>query len=73
MGHIIAIGEEHRTRGFGLVGCEVLPASNAAEVRRAWASLPGEVDLVLLTPMAAQALADEMEASDVPLVAVMQS
>lgn len=70
MGRIVAIGEAHRARGFGLVGCEVV-VSDAEGARRAWAALGDDVDLVVLTPAMADALVEELQANDAPLVAVM--
>jgi vacuolar-type H+-ATPase subunit F/Vma7 len=56
------IGVESTVRGFGLAGALVVPAASPAEVRDAWASLPAEVEVAILTPAAAEAL----EAGAVP-------
>ncbi|HEY6931897.1 MAG TPA: hypothetical protein VI452_00750 [Marmoricola sp.] len=58
MGSIAVIGAESAVRGFGLAGALVLPAASPAEVRAAWASLPDEVEVAVLTPDAADALAE---------------
>jgi len=56
VGRIAAIGTGMAVRGFGLAGALVLPAEDAHEVRAAWAALPSDVELVILTPAAAQAV-----------------
>lgn len=67
MGTVAVIGEETRVRGFGLAGATVLAADTPAAVRAAWAGLPGEVRLVILTRAAAAAIPDRGDR----LVAVM--
>lgn len=57
---IAAIGEEARVVGFALVGVLALPAPTAEDAVAAWAALPADVALVVLTPEAAAALADEL-------------
>lgn len=47
------IGESARTAGFALAGALVLAAENAGEARAAWAGLPPDVAVVVLTPRAA--------------------
>lgn len=59
MGRIAVIGEEVRVRPFGLAGALVAPADDADGVRSAWNALPADVEVLLLTPAAAAALADE--------------
>jgi vacuolar-type H+-ATPase subunit F/Vma7 len=54
---IAVIGEEPRVQGFALAGAEVCPATDADEVRAAWAGLADDVAVVVLTPSAAAALA----------------
>jgi len=69
---VAAIGARVRVRGFALAGARVLAAEQPDEVRDAWRSLPEEVGLVLLTPEAAQVLADDLGSERTwPLVAVM--
>ena len=60
MSRIAAIGASELVDGYGLAGVEVLPAPDAAAARRAWASLEGDVGLVLLTPAAEAALGPEL-------------
>jgi vacuolar-type H+-ATPase subunit F/Vma7 len=71
MGAVAAIGEETRIRGFTMVGALVLPAEDAQAVRDAWRSLPPDVEVVILTAAADEALADRDRALARPLVAVM--
>ena len=55
---LAAIGTASRVQGWCLAGALVRPAENAEEVRRAWAGLPRDVSVVVLTPAADAALAD---------------
>ena len=62
MSGIVAIGEGGRLRGFALAGVDVAAAADPAGARTAWAALPADVALVILTPAAHAALAaDERE------------
>ncbi|HTP18534.1 MAG TPA: hypothetical protein VMJ65_02950 [Solirubrobacteraceae bacterium] len=62
MSEIVAIGEGERLRGFALAGVDVDVAADPAGARAAWAALPADVALVILTPAAHAALAaDELE------------
>ncbi|MFE7761103.1 hypothetical protein [Streptomyces sp. NPDC057438] len=56
MGRVAALGERARVAGLALAGAVVLAADDPEAVRRGWRSLPDGVDLVILTPAAAQAL-----------------
>ncbi|MCK2218960.1 hypothetical protein MF672_034965 [Actinomadura sp. ATCC 31491] len=56
MGRIAVLGESARVLDFGLAGAVVVPADTPEAVRLAWATLPSEVLVVILTPMAARAL-----------------
>ncbi len=60
MGRVAVIGTEPLVQGFALAGALAVPAETAAEVRRAWSELPDDVDLVVLTPAAADALAGDV-------------
>jgi vacuolar-type H+-ATPase subunit F/Vma7 len=72
MGRIAAIGSEPRVQGFALAGALVTVADTPEDVRRAWADLPPDVQLVILTPQAAQALARQLDDVSSPrLSAVM--
>lgn len=57
MGRIAAIGELVRIQGLALAGARQHPAADDAAVLAAWHSLGDDVDLVILTPAAAAALA----------------
>ena len=56
MGRVAAIGERARVAGLALAGAAVLVAEDAEAVRRVWRGLPDGIDLVILTPAAAEAL-----------------
>jgi vacuolar-type H+-ATPase subunit F/Vma7 len=53
MAQAAVIGESVRTAGFALAGALVFPAENAIQARAAWALLPADVAIVMLTPRAA--------------------
>ncbi|MFF7490089.1 hypothetical protein ACFZBC_32020 [Streptomyces luteogriseus] len=73
MGRVAAIGERARVAGLALAGAAVLVAEDAEAVRRVWRGLPDDVDLVILTPAAAEALESPPAApgGSRPLTAVM--
>ncbi|MFI8228784.1 hypothetical protein ACIGDI_08135 [Streptomyces sp. NPDC085900] len=71
MGHIAAIGEPLSILGLASAGVLLSPAESADDARAAWRNLPPDVDLVILTPTAAHALAPEAVDGQEPLVAVM--
>ncbi|MFE9644502.1 hypothetical protein ACFYO0_10335 [Streptomyces sp. NPDC006365] len=56
MGRVAALGERSRVTGLALAGAVVLVADDAETVRRIWRGLPDGIDLVILTPAAAEAL-----------------
>lgn len=56
MSRVAVIGEGARVQGFVLAGALVLAAEDAAAVRAAWRTLPGDVAVVVLTPRAADVL-----------------
>jgi vacuolar-type H+-ATPase subunit F/Vma7 len=56
MGRVAAIGEAIRAQGFALAGVLVLPGDTPDDARASWASLPPDVEVVILTPHAAAAL-----------------
>jgi len=70
-GRIAALGEDARIAGFALAGVPTVRAETADAVRRAWAELPADVVLVLLTPTAAAALGDVPRGSAGRLTAVL--
>jgi vacuolar-type H+-ATPase subunit F/Vma7 len=61
MSTIAVLGEQHRVEGFALAGATVLDAADADSVRDAWARLPDDVAVVVLTPAAADALEDVVQ------------
>ena len=52
MSRVAAIGEEARVAGYALSGADVHAASEASEIHSAWARLPEDVGLLILTPAA---------------------
>ncbi|MEU2750035.1 hypothetical protein ABZ613_27920 [Streptomyces collinus] len=73
MGRVAAIGERTRVAGLALAGAAVLVAEDAETVRRVWRDLPDGIDLVILTPAAAEALESHppVPGGSRPLTAVM--
>ncbi len=57
MGRIVVLGESIAVDTYALAGATVARAEDADAVRRAWAALPGDVTVVVLTAAAASALA----------------
>ncbi|MGK4585296.1 hypothetical protein ACSMTC_35725 [Kitasatospora sp. HPMI-4] len=68
---MVALGERTRVAGWALAGVTALVAEQPEAVRRAWADLPEDVELVILTPAAAQALGSPLPEGVGPLTAVM--
>ncbi|WP_327312697.1 hypothetical protein [Streptomyces sp. NBC_01235] len=56
MGRVAALGERARVAGLALAGAVVLVADDPEAARRGWRNLPDDIDLVILTPAAAEAL-----------------
>ncbi|GLW50350.1 hypothetical protein Stsp02_60110 [Streptomyces sp. NBRC 14336] len=71
MARVAAIGERPRVAGLATAGVLVLPVTGPQDVRAAWARLPEDVGLVLLTPEAAGALPPETLDGPEPLLVVM--
>jgi vacuolar-type H+-ATPase subunit F/Vma7 len=71
MARAAAIGESSHVQGYALAGVIVYPAEDEAEVRAAWRSLPGGVEVVVVTARAAAWLGGELTARPVPLPVVM--
>lgn len=67
---LVVLGERARVECFALAGAVVCPAESPEEVRRAWAALPGDVAVVVLTPAAADALPIP-QAGEWPMTVVM--
>jgi vacuolar-type H+-ATPase subunit F/Vma7 len=60
MSRIAVIGESPRVDGWALAGALIVRASGPDEVRRAWALLPADVEVVVATPAVAEALGEEV-------------
>lgn len=71
MGRVVVIGETARVTGFALAGASVYCAESAKDVRQAWAALPADAAVVILTGKAADALGGAAMAEDRVLIAVM--
>jgi vacuolar-type H+-ATPase subunit F/Vma7 len=71
MGAVAAIGERTRTAGLALAGVTVLVAEQPQAVRQAWADLPVDAELVIVTPEAARALGPALLEGVRPLTVVM--
>lgn len=71
MGTFAVIGEEARVANFGLGGAVVVPADGPEAVRAAWAALPEQTAVVLLTAAAASVLGDTASATGGRLVFVI--
>jgi vacuolar-type H+-ATPase subunit F/Vma7 len=57
VGRIVVLGESIAVDAYALAGATVVRAEDADAARRAWAALPGDVAVVVLTAAAAVALA----------------
>jgi vacuolar-type H+-ATPase subunit F/Vma7 len=73
MARAAVIGEAVRTEGFTLAGALVFPAENAGEARAAWASLPADVAVLVVTPCAAAWLGAAPRSRPDVLLVVMPS
>ena len=73
VGRVAVIGEETLVAGYALAGAVVAPTEDARAVRDAWDALGTEVDVVVLTPAASQALGPSRTATTHPLTVVMPS
>jgi vacuolar-type H+-ATPase subunit F/Vma7 len=68
---VVAIGSEPVIAGFALVGVRLAPAVSAAEVRAAWQRARATAGVVILTPAAAEVLAQDRTGLHTPLTVVM--
>ena len=68
---VVAIGTEALIAGFALVGVRLAPAVSAAEVRTAWQGALASASVVILTPAAAEVLAQDRTGPHAPLSVVM--
>lgn len=73
MGRVAVLGEETSVAGYALVGAVTLCAEDAQAVRAAWAGLPRDIDVVILTARAAAALGTAPTETMHPLTVVMPS
>lgn len=73
MGRVAAIGEQVRVAGFALAGVITLVAEEPDAVHEAWRNLSADVELVILTPAAADVLGPALSEATTPLSAVMPS
>ena len=71
MARAAVIGEAVRTAGFALAGAVVLSAESPEEARAAWASLPADIAVLVLTPRAAAWLGEALPSRHDVLLAVM--
>ena len=70
MSSIVAIGDRMKLAGYALAGVGIEHATDPDQVREAWLGLGSDVELVLLTIEARQALPDPLGRGDV-LVTVL--
>lgn len=70
-GTVLALGEPALLAGYALAGAVVVAAEGPVEVRRAWDAVGDDVALVLLSPTAAEALAERRDAPGGPLSVVI--
>jgi len=75
MARLAVLGERSRVAGYGLVGALVVAADDDEAVRSAWAGLvddpAADVDVVVLTRRAADALPADCMTREHPLTVVM--
>jgi vacuolar-type H+-ATPase subunit F/Vma7 len=71
MSLVAVIGSRTAVQGYGLAGALVRVAEDPEAVRRAWADLPPEVGVVVLTGAAQAALRGRLDVAGAPLIAVM--
>lgn len=65
-GSVAVLGERALGAGFELVGIQLLEAETAGAVRDRWEHLPADLLIVILTPAAAAALADQLAGARPP-------
>ena len=68
---VTALGAPSALAGYLLAGARLIPAQGPEEVRQAWAQLPADTAVVILTPEAAAALADKLADPAVPLTVTL--
>jgi hypothetical protein len=60
VGRIAVLGEPPRVDGWALAGALVVTTTGADDVRHGWSALPDDVEIVVLTPAAAEALGERV-------------
>jgi vacuolar-type H+-ATPase subunit F/Vma7 len=68
---VVAIGAPALIAGLALAGVRLCPATDAAQVRQAWATTSVQAAVVVLTPDAADAVGADRTAPSAPLTVVM--
>ncbi len=71
MGRVAVLGESVSVRGYALAGAVPIVAESSEGVRHAWASLEGDIALVVLTGAAAAVLGDAVRQWRAPLTVEM--
>ncbi len=71
VGRVAVIGEETAVAGYALAGAVVVLAEDGAAVQRGWDALPDDVEVVVLTVRAAEALGARRTEAEMPLTVVM--
>jgi vacuolar-type H+-ATPase subunit F/Vma7 len=71
MARVAALGDRLAVQGYALAGALPVYASDEESVRDAWAGLPDDVAVVILTPEAARALGRVRAQARYPLTVVM--
>ena len=61
MSRVVVLGDPIWVEGFALAGATVLPATDPDAVRAAWADLPADTGVLVVTADAAEALGGALE------------
>jgi vacuolar-type H+-ATPase subunit F/Vma7 len=70
---VAALGEPALLQGFRLAGASIFAAETDDDVRAAWAAMPGNAKVVILTPRAAGALGAVLTDPQSPMTVVLPS
>lgn len=73
MGRVAVIGEDLLVTGYALAGAVVVPAEGDDAVQSAWNHLAPDIEVVVLTARAADALGQARVSAGAPLTVVMPS
>jgi vacuolar-type H+-ATPase subunit F/Vma7 len=71
VGRVAVLGGQPQVQGFALAGALVLVADSVEAAQAAWAGLPSDVTVVVLTPAAAAAVGAAALRPEPPFVVVM--